>query len=124
MFGPGIPELFIIGFLAISMLQAVEKYSLAYYHRVPSKFDASLNDNIVKDLHWPPLLYSLIGFWMFSNKQLFDNNIVFRDNLSSTARYDHTVAGSLDLKEFNPGQPLLILALIQIVVLVRKIINP
>lgn len=89
MFGPGIPVLFIIGFLAINVLYLVERYSLAYYNRAPPKFDSSLNKVIVRDLHWPPLLYSAFGFWMYSNRQLFENVVIFKERLSETTRYDH-----------------------------------
>lgn len=103
MFGPGIPILFIIGFFAISTLYLVERYSLAYYNRAPPKFDSSLNKDIVRDLHWPPLLYSMLGFWMFSNRQLFENEVVFKEHRSETTRYNHKIIESLF--RLSPGSP-------------------
>ena len=67
MFGPGIPILFPIGLLALTMMYVVERYKLAVYYRLPPNFSVELNKQCINVLTWAPILYSSIGFWMYSN---------------------------------------------------------
>ena len=68
MYGPGIPVLFPIGLVALSILYLVERYAVAKYYRMPSNFQDYLNRSCLDAVMWAPFLYSGIGFWMYSNR--------------------------------------------------------
>jgi len=72
-YGPGIPVLFPIGLVALIILYFVERFSMAYYYRIPPNYDDDLNYTMLRDLLWFPILYAGIGFWMFTNCQIFGN---------------------------------------------------
>lgn len=64
----------------------------------------------------------MIGFWMYSNRQVFENVVVFKERLSETTRYDHQILESIT--RLSPGSPLLLLGLIQFLIIARKYYNP
>ena len=64
----------------------------------------------------------MIGFWMYSNRQVFENEVVFKERLSETTRYNHDILGSIT--RLSPGSPLILLALIQFIIIARKYYNP
>ena len=45
MYGVGLPILFPIGLIALINLYFVERFSMAYYYRMPPNFDDELNSN-------------------------------------------------------------------------------
>ena len=67
MFGPGIPILFPMGLIALSITYYTELFAMAYYYRLPPNYDDDLNYQMIRDLLWSPLLYAGIGFWMYTN---------------------------------------------------------
>ena len=90
MYGPGIPILFPIGLLGLIVLYSVERYSVAKYYQIPPNFDDSLNEACVKDVLWSPIFYCGVGFWMYSNRQIFENIVLPIEYSNSIVRYDHT----------------------------------
>lgn len=68
MFGPGMPILFPIGFLTLSINYFVLKYQLAYLYRKPIRYSESINKLLIKNLSWLPTYYSAVGFWVYSNR--------------------------------------------------------
>jgi hypothetical protein len=74
MFGAGMPILFPIALCNLVSLYLVEKYYLKSYYRRPPMLDDTLNDKAIKYLMFAPILYFAIGFWMFNNCQLFNND--------------------------------------------------
>jgi len=60
----------------------------------------------ISDIEWIPLLYSMFGFWMFSNMQMFHNIVLPINTKLDIIRYDHNILDSL--KTISPGYPLLI----------------
>jgi len=68
MFGAGIPVLFPLGLLGITVLYIVERVSLARAYKRPPRYSTELVESSVKVILLAPVLYSLGGFWMFSNR--------------------------------------------------------
>ena len=68
MYGPGIPILFPIGLVALSVLYLVERYSVAKYYRMPPNFSDMLNRSCLDAVMWGPFFYACLGFWMYSNR--------------------------------------------------------
>lgn len=75
-YGAGIPILFPISLVALIILSYTEKFGMAYYYRMPPNYDDDLNYGLIMDLLWFPLLYAGIGFWMFTNRQIFGNHVI------------------------------------------------
>ena len=54
-----------------------------------------------------PILYCGIGFWMFTNRQIFENVVIPIAYSTETVRYGHSIISTF--QKFYPGQPYLIL---------------
>jgi len=67
MFGAGMPILFPIALLSLIVQYLTERICLAYSYKEPHMFDSSLNREAINIIMIAPLLYCLIGFWMFGN---------------------------------------------------------
>ena len=119
LYGPGIPVLFPIGLVALIVLYLIERYSVAKYYRMPPNFSDALNRSCLDAVLWAPFLYACLGFWMYSNRQVFENIVLPVTYLNEVVRYDHKIIGSL--KRISPGTPFLILLAILIVLKIIKI---
>ena len=119
LYGPGIPVLFPIGLVALIVLYLIERYSVAKYYRMPPNFSDALNRSCLDAVLWAPFLYACLGFWMYSNRQVFENIVLPVTYLNEVVRYDHKIIGSV--KRISPGTPFLILLAILIVLKITKI---
>jgi hypothetical protein len=81
MFSPGMPLLLPLGFFNILTIYAIEKYKLAYIYRKPPLLSTKLSDEFISRYFWAPVLYCTFGFWMYSNKQAFENPFFHEPNL-------------------------------------------
>ena len=109
MFAPGIPIMMPLAFIYAFLNDLFLRSQLAYQHRLPFKFENSKNQQFLKFCCFLPVLYSSIGFWMYSNRQIFDNVIAQYNGFQD---HKHTLIYSL--KTFTPGTPLLILFVISV----------
>lgn len=75
-YGVGLPLLFPVGACAFLVFYIVEKSMIYYSYRQPPTYDDKLNTAVLKKLTWAPVVFIALGYWMLSNRQLF-NNIVF-----------------------------------------------
>lgn len=107
-YGPGIPVLFPIGLVALTILYFVERFSMAYYYRMPPNFDDELNYFMLDQMLWFPVLYAGIGFWMFTNMQIFGNFVSPIDYVGDHISAGHEIGESL-ISFDKPGWPFLIL---------------
>lgn len=73
MFGIVLPVLFPIALLSLIITYFAEKLSIVYYYKEPPSYDQKLNNTAIKILAWAPFLMFTFGFWMMSNKQIFNN---------------------------------------------------
>ena len=72
-----------------------------------------MNYNCINDVLRAPFLYIGIGFWMFSNRQIFDNVVEPITFLTSTPRMDHHIIESI-FYILSPATPFLFFLMIQI----------
>lgn len=73
LYGLGLPILFPIAILSYFIFWMTERYQVAYTYQLPPAMDDMLTKNALKILSYSPLLFLFNGFWMLSNRQIFDN---------------------------------------------------
>jgi hypothetical protein len=95
MFGPGIPVLFPIALLSLSVFYVIERLLVAYSYRSPPLFDQSLNREVIEMLMLAPILFCAFGFWMYSNNQIFDKEVYFLETYSQDMITNHTISGAI-----------------------------
>ena len=67
LFAPGLPILFPIALFGMIVLYVTNRYQLAYFNRRPPIYDQKMNLTAIKMLAIAPLLYILVGAWIYSN---------------------------------------------------------
>lgn len=67
MYGAGVPMLFPISLLCLIVLYLFEKKMIARQVRIPPNFDPQMNEDIVSVFLIGPIIYSAMGYWMYSN---------------------------------------------------------
>jgi len=78
-YGMGLPMLFPIAAASIFSQWANERYNVAYVNKLPPTLDDKLTKNAINSLKWAPLLLCFNGYWMLSNRQIFNNQWQFLD---------------------------------------------
>ena len=106
-FGPGEPILFPLGLLALLIHYIVEKLSLAYFYQRPISYSDKINQIFTNSLLLAPILYAVLGFWMYSNRQIFDSVTKPLIMLKDPEYHDHLLFPSLT--RTSPGTPLILL---------------
>ena len=76
LFGAGVPILFPISLICLVILYIYEKKSICKLVRQPADYDHEMNERIASIILKGPILYSAIGFWMFSNPAIFTNDVI------------------------------------------------
>lgn len=71
-YGLGLPLLFPIAAASIFTQWIIERYNVAYVNKLPPTLDEKLTKNAINQIKWAPLLFVLNGYWMISNKQIFN----------------------------------------------------
>ncbi|CAI2375497.1 unnamed protein product [Moneuplotes crassus] len=74
-YGLAIPWLFPIGLITLVIDYIVDKLCIVYYYREPPSYDNKLNKATISLMQWAPLFMFGVGFWMFSNRQIFENYV-------------------------------------------------
>ena len=70
MFGPAMPILFPICFGSLAVQYTLEMSMLYYVYKQPPSYDDKLNNRVLKNLGFAPLLMLSMSFWMFSSPML------------------------------------------------------
>lgn len=78
-YGIGLPLLFPIAICSIFSQWANERFNVAYVNKLPPTLDEKLTKNAINMLKWAPLILAFNGYWMLSNKQIFNNSWDFID---------------------------------------------
>ena len=73
MYGMGLPILFPIAFLYLFTLYTLERFQIAYFYQMPPAMDDRMTKNALEKLSRAPLIFLLNGYWMLSNRQMFEN---------------------------------------------------
>ena len=85
LFGAGLPVLFPVTLLCLIVLYVFEKKTIARLARLPKNFNPKMNDEIVSTFLIGPILYSAIGYWMYSNQQVVGNKIIALEYVRGSA---------------------------------------
>jgi len=72
-YGLGLPLLFPIAILSYLIFWLVERIQIAYTYRLPPKMDERMTKNAMRLFNYVPILFLFNGYWMLSNRQIFDN---------------------------------------------------
>lgn len=75
MFGPGIPILFPMALIFVFVNENMVRYQIAYACNKPLKYSNNFIKILLRHCAFLPVLYSLIGIWMYSNRQIYDNAV-------------------------------------------------
>lgn len=75
LYGLGLPLLFPIAFLSIFIIYATERYQIAYTYAIPPSMDDKMTENAIRLLSYTPIIFLMNGYWMLSNRQMFENVI-------------------------------------------------
>ena len=67
LFAPGLPILFPIALFGMIVLYVTNRIQLAYWNRRPPIYDQKMNLTAIKMLAVAPILYILVGAWIYSN---------------------------------------------------------
>ena len=73
MYGFGMPLLPLIMLLWLIVSYVFEKYVVAFYHRKPPMYDKTLGHVCIYFGKWSAFLYIAFGYWLITNKTIFDN---------------------------------------------------
>lgn len=71
----------------------------------PPSLDDQLTKNAIETLKLAPLLLLCNGYWMLSNKQIFDNEVSPIDDSASQMKSEHSVGGKI-----TAASPMLLVA--------------
>ena len=89
MYSFGMPILYVIGIVSISVSYIFEKLIVVFYHRKPPMYDDTLNNLSVQLLKWGAFTYALMSYWMISNRQMFANVITPLEYQNDIEEYMH-----------------------------------
>lgn len=90
-FGVGLPILFPIGFMSISLLYVTERLMIVYSYRRPIMFSTKTNRRAYSLMLTAPIMYCIFGALMFSNQQVFRNNIDAQEDTYVFPSTNHTL---------------------------------
>jgi len=102
MFGPGIPILYPTFLLALIIQYCVERLCMAYYYKQPPMYDDTLNKNSVNLLYYAFALQMFVGYWMYSNKQIFTNEVKEVTKSNSSIPSNHSIWDPIQLNQAFP----------------------
>ena len=75
LFGPGTPLLFAVATAGLLFTYVSERLRMAYSYTKPPMYDSGLTQTTLNALSLAPILYALQGMWVFSNQQVFKNEV-------------------------------------------------
>ena len=75
-FGPMLPVLFLYGFLGLIILYVTIRVRIAYFLRLDLNVHQDVIFNLLVTLEYSPLIYMGISAWLYSNQQMFENEVL------------------------------------------------
>lgn len=91
MYGMGMPILFVLAAFNFFNQWVCERIIVAYQMKLPPALDDKLTINCINMLKWAPILLLFNGYWMISNKQIYQNNWSYIDSSLDTMASEHFV---------------------------------
>ena len=102
MYGLGLPILFPIAFLTFMVMLMFERYHLAYTFYQPPVMCAASTDRALALLSYTPFILLANGFWMLSNRQMFENVVNQITYSNSNMPSAHTLSTSMQANHATP----------------------
>ena len=66
-FGPAMPLMFVLAFLAMFIYYTLERCFMAYSYKKPPQYNSNMNQTTLKLMMACPFLYCLSAAWTYSN---------------------------------------------------------
>ena len=104
LYGLGLPALFPIAFLSYFIFWATERFQIAYFYQLPPAMDDKMTKNALNKLAYTPMIFLMNGYWMLSNRQIFQNVICSKTYSTEQMNSAH---GWSTLDEVSQATPLL-----------------
>lgn len=112
MYGAGIPVLFPIALLCLVILYIYEKKMITRQVRMPNNFDPKMNSQMISVFLYGPILYSGIGYWMYSVPAILNNEVIPMKTISSKEHTNHKILDAFT--RITPATPYLFLFVISV----------
>lgn len=117
-YGLGLPALFPIAFLSYFIFWATERYQMAYTYQLPPAMDDKMTENAMRLFSYTPILFLFNGYWMLSNRQMFDNVI---NSLTFSTDQMSSAHSWSSLGELSQATPILLLAVAFVAITIMRI---
>ena len=118
MYGVGLPTLFPIALVSYFIFWATERYQVAYCFQLPPAMDDKMTVNAMKLFGYTPILFLFNGYWMLSNRQMFENvinQIEYKTLEMSSSHYWGTIT------DFDQATPMLLLSMAFVVIVTMRV---
>ena len=89
MYGLGMPILFPLAAFNYFNQYLCERIIVSYCCKQPPALDDKLTKNCIEKLKWSPILFLFNGYWMLSDRQIFQNNWSIIQNTSEKMMSHH-----------------------------------
>lgn len=122
MYGIGLPILFPICLLSYFIFYAVERYQVAYTYKLPPMMDATMTYNAIRLLKYMPILFLWNGYWMLSNRQIFENIINKVQFSTQEMESSHTISSTIWV--MRPTTPMLLFCFVNMVIGILRTFIP
>ena len=118
LYGLGLPALFPIAFLSYFIFWATERYQIAYCYQLPPAMDDKMTQNAMKLFTYTPMIFLMNGYWMLSNRQMFEN--VINSKTYSTEQME-SAHGWSTLGVMSQATPLLLFSFAFMVITILRV---
>lgn len=119
MYGMGMPILFVLAAFNFFNQWVCERIIVAYHMKLPPALDDKLTINCINMLKLAPIMLLFNGYWMISNRQIYENNWSYIGRITESMHSHHPI----DFK-INWATPALFMAVASVgIILIQKIFN-
>jgi hypothetical protein len=101
-YGPSMPIFYVIAVFHYFIYYNMARFTLIRKIKLPPSMDETLTTNYLKIMQWAPLFYLYQGYWMLSNKQIFDGWVFPRLEITQPMDTGHTIESTMTLNQTSP----------------------
>ena len=91
MYGMGMPILFVLAAFNFFNQWICERIIVAYQMKLPPALDDKLTINCIKMLKLAPIMLLFNGYWMISNRQIYENKWYYIGKTTDSMKSNHQV---------------------------------
>lgn len=107
MYGAGMPILYPIGLFSFIVLLYVERFTLVKLYRKPPNYGVDISLNAADQIRYLSIFLNFsFGFWLFSNRQLFEQLVNPKNRQMDVLNHGHFILSTIG--RLNPGTPYLL----------------